>query len=239
MRATLLGLGAWLLAVDEDYAIWAAFDNQYWPALYFVDAQGRIVHHHFGEGQYARLEAVLRELLLEAGATQLGDEATIIRATGPELDADWTNLRSPETYLGRERTQNFASPERESAGPRVYATPARLRLNHWALSGEWTTQREAVELHRAPGRIAFRFHARDLHLVMAPGLPARGVRFRVRIDGRPPAEAHGVDVDADGHGSVVQPRMYQLIRQRPPIVEHDFEIEFLDAPVRAFSFTFG
>jgi thiol-disulfide isomerase/thioredoxin len=228
------------IALDSDFAIWRTLKNQYWPALYLVDAQGRIRHHHFGEGEYDRLERVLQQLLAEAGAGGIGHELVSVDARGAEVAADWENLKSPENYVGYERTENFASPGgKVLAKPRVYAAPAQLKLNHWALSGDWTMQKQATVLNKANGRIAYRFHARDLHLVMGPAAPGASVRFRVLIDGQPPGAAHGVDVDDQGNGKVTEQRLYQLIRQAKPIADRQFEIEFLDSGVEAFAFTFG
>jgi len=228
------------IVIDNDHAIWRDFDNAYWPALYFVDTKGRIRHHQFGEGEYQQSEIVLRQLLAEAGASGLDRELVSVDPMGAEAVADWSDLRSPENYLGHDRTQNFASPGGAKSNKRHdYTAPERLKLNHWALSGTWTVGREAVTVNNAGGRIIYRFHARDLHLVM--GLAVRGnpVRFRMLIDGEPPGRAHGVDVDEEGNGTVTEPRMYQLIRQEKPIVDREFEIEFLDPGVEAFSFTFG
>jgi thiol-disulfide isomerase/thioredoxin len=228
------------IAIDSDYAIWEAFGNQYWPALYLVDAQGRIRHHRFGEGDYERSERIIQQLLGEAGAGDIGQDLTEVDARGVEAAADWESLKSPENYLGYGRTENFASSDGPVLDmPHVYAVPARLRLNHWALAGDWTVHREAVVLNQAEGRIAYRFHARDLHLVVGPTVPGTSVRFRVRIDGQPPGTAHGIDVDAQGNGTVTEPRLYQLIRQPEPITQRTFEITFLDPGVRAYVFTFG
>jgi thiol-disulfide isomerase/thioredoxin len=228
------------IAIDNDYAIWRALKNQYWPALYFVDAQGKIRHHHFGEGEYERSERVIQQLLSEAGMRGIGQELVSVDARGAEVAADWGSLKSPENYVGYDRTENFAS----SGGAvldkqRIYAVPARLRLNQWALSGDWTVQKQATVLNKANGRIAYRFHARDLHLVMGPAARGTSVRFRVLIDGQPPGAAHGIDVDDKGNGTVAEQRLYQLIRQPKPIAERQFEIEFLDSGVEAFAFTFG
>jgi thiol-disulfide isomerase/thioredoxin len=228
------------VAVDSDHAIWEAFANQYWPALYFVDAEGRIRHHRFGEGDYDRSEIVIQQLLAEAGSEGVGDELVAVNPSGPEVAADRDSLGSAETYLGYRRTESFASPagimQNEA---RVYAIPDRLRRNHWALSGDWTVTPEAVVLNEPNGRIAHRFDARDVHLVMGP--PARGssVRFRVFIDGEPPGAAAGSDVEADGSGELIEQRMYQLIRQHGPITDRLFEIEFLDPGAEGFAFTFG
>ena len=228
------------IALDNDSAIWRAFKHQSWPALYVVDAQGRIRHHHFGEGAYPQSELVIHQLLTEAGMDHVGHEFVSVDARGVEAAADWDSVKSPENYLGYERTRNFAS----RAGavwdkPRVYAAPERLRLNHWALSGDWTVGKQATVLNEANGRIACRFHARDLHLVMGPAARGTSVRFRVLIDGQPPEAAHGVDVDEQGNGTTSEQRLYQLIRQPKPIVDRQIEIEFLDSGVEAFAFTFG
>jgi len=228
------------IAIDNEHAIWRAFDNAYWPALYFVDAKGRIRHHQFGEGEYQQSEIVLRQLLAEAGAGGLDHELVSIDPKGTEVLADWSDLRSPENYVGYKRTENFASPGGTKSNKRHdYTALTRLKLNHWALSGSWTIGPESAALNNAGGRIVYHFHARDLHLVMGPAVPGTPVRFRVRIDSEPPGSAHGVDVDEQGNGTVTEPRMYQLIRQGKPIVDRQFEIEFLDSGVEAFSFTFG
>jgi thiol-disulfide isomerase/thioredoxin len=228
------------IAIDNDYAIWRAFDNHYWPALYFVDAQGHIRHHHFGEGDYEQSEMIVQQLLTEAGMEGLGQGLVSVDADGFEAAADWGSLKSPENYVGYERTENFASPGGAVLDERrVYAPPARLRLNHWALSGDWTMERQATVLNKASGQIAYRFHARDLHLVMGPAARGTSVRCRVLIDGQPPGAAHGIDVDDQGNGTVTEQRLYQLIRQRGPVTEHTFEITFLDPGVEAYAFTFG
>jgi thiol-disulfide isomerase/thioredoxin len=228
------------VAVDNDYAVWRAFANNYWPALYFVDAQGAIRHHHFGEGAYEQSETVIQQLLAEAGSSGIDSELVSVAGRGAEAEADWASLNSPENYLGYERTENFASPGGASSNERrVYAAPARLRLNQWALSGEWTFEREAAVLNEGNGQITNRFHARDLHLVMGPATRERPVRLRVLIDGEPPGTAHGVDVDEQGRGTATEQRLYQLIRQRDRIAEHTFEITFLDPGVGAYAFTFG
>jgi thiol-disulfide isomerase/thioredoxin len=228
------------VAIDNDYAIWRAFNNEYWPALYFVDAQGRTRHHVFGEGQYEESEVVIQRLLTEAGASGIGNELVSVDPHGAEAAADWVDLRSEENYVGYERTQNFASPGGEKPDKRYeYSAPSQLRLNHWALSGQWTMGREAIVSNQPNGRIVYRFHARDLNLVMGPGDAKRPAQFRVSIDGQPPNGAQGVDVDDQGNGTVREPRMYQLVRQPSPVVDRQFEIQFLDAGVEAFSFTFG
>jgi thiol-disulfide isomerase/thioredoxin len=228
------------VAVDNEHVIWRAFRNQYWPALYFVDAQGRVRHHHFGEGAYDRSEMIIQSLLMENGANIIDRNPVSPKAKGLEVAADWHNLRSAENYVGYGRTQNFASPSGALRDkPRVYALPARFRLNDWALSGEWTLTKEFAALNKPNGRIAYRFHARDLHLVMGPSAPGTPVRFRVLIDGQPPGAAHGGDVDEQGYGTVTEQRLYQLIRQPHSIADRLFEIEFIGSGVEAYAFTFG
>jgi hypothetical protein len=228
------------VATDSSYAVWQTFANHYWPALYFADAQGRIRHHHFGEGGYGRSEMVIQQLLAEAGSSGVGMDLVSVEARGLEAPADWASLRSPENYTGYERTENFASaggPVR--AKPHAYAVPARLELNQWALSGDWTMEDEAATLNAANGQIACRFHARDLNLVMGPASPGTPVRFQVLLDGRPPGESHGTDIDSDGNGTLAQQRVYQLIRQPGPGADRTFEITFLDPGAEAYCFTFG
>jgi hypothetical protein len=228
------------VATDNDYAVWLAFSNHYWPALYFADAQGRIRHHHFGEGAYGQSEMVIQQLLADAGATGAGMDLVTPDADGLEVPADWASLQSPENYTGYERTENFASPGGPVPDqPHVYAIPAELGLNQWALAGDWTMGGEAATLNAASGRIACRFHARDVNLVMGPATPATPVRFRVFIDGQPPGTAHGSDTDSDGDGTLTQQRVYQLIRQPGPITGRTFEITFPDPGAQAYCFTFG
>jgi thiol-disulfide isomerase/thioredoxin len=228
------------VATDNDYRIWTAFSNHYWPAFYSVDAEGRIRHHRFGEGDYQMSEMILQQLLIEAGSSGTDQELTSVDARGVEAAADWDSLRSPENYLGYERTDNFVSPNGSMLDTSyAYAAPPRLGPNHWALAGDWTVTQQAIVLNQAGGRILYRFHARDLHLVMAPPAPGSPVRFRVGLDGQPPGAAHGTDVDEAGDGTVVDPRLYQLIRQPGPISERTFEISFLDPGVQAYAFTFG
>jgi hypothetical protein len=227
------------VALDPEYAVWRGFDNHYWPALYFVDARGQIRHHHFGEGEYEQSERRIQQLLEEAGAGGGGGAAAEVEADGVEAAADWGSLKSPETYLGYLRGENFASPEGAAAvARRAYSVPAHLPLNHWALAGEWTIGRESAVLSEAGGGVAYRFFARDLHLVMGPA-GRDAVRFRVLIDGEPPGDAHGIDVDEDGNGTMSEPRLHQLVRQRSRIAERTFEIEFLDPGAEAYVFTFG
>jgi len=208
------------VAVDSEHVIWRAFNNQYWPALYFIDSQGRMRHHHFGEGGYEQSEMIIQELLAEAGNGAIDRELVSAQTPRRRTDADWRNLKSGENYVGYERTQNLASPGGAVPDkPRVYQPPAMLRLNEWALSGEWTLKQETAVLTKPNGRIAYRFHARDLHLVMGPAESGSPVKFRVLIDGQPPGAAHGTDVDEQGEGTATQQRMYQLIRQQNPIAD--------------------
>jgi hypothetical protein len=228
------------VAVDNDYAIWDAFNNHYWPALYLVDAQGRIRHHQFGEGDYEEAERFIQRLLAEAGDESAGHDLVTLDAHGPEVAADWDDLRSGENYLGYARTDGFASPDGPVVDERhVYTIPARLGRNAWALAGEWTMKRGFAALTAANGRIAYRFHARDLHLVMGPATPGSSVRFRVFLDGQAPGDTHGSDVDAQGEGVVSDQRLHQLTRQPGSIADRTFEIEFLDPGVEAYAFTFG
>ncbi len=228
------------VAADNDYAVWTAFDNHYWPALYFVDAQGQVRHHRFGEGDDEMSEMVLQQLLTEAGSGGTDQELTSVDAGGVEAAADWASLRSLENYLGYERTDNFVSPTGSILDASyAYAAPPRLALNHWALSGDWTVEQQAIVANQAGGRILYRFHARDLHLVMAPTTPGSPTRFRVHLDGQPPGPAHGNDVDDQGNGTLTEPRLYQLVRQPGPVAERTFEVTFVDPGVRAYAFTFG
>jgi thiol-disulfide isomerase/thioredoxin len=228
------------IAIDSDYRIWRAFNNEYWPALYIVDAQGHIRHHQFGEGGYGQSELIIRQLLAEPGNSAFTDDLTSVDPDGFELAADWSDLQSSESYIGSARAKHFSSPGGAVSGKRqLYALPARLGLDDWALSGDWTFGREAAVLNAANGRIAYRFHARDLNLILGPAVRGASVRFRVLIDGKPPGAAHGVDVDGQGNGVLTESRMYQLIRQPKPIADRQFEIEFLDPGVAAFDFTFG
>jgi thiol-disulfide isomerase/thioredoxin len=231
---------AYPVATDNNYAVWRAFDNYYWPALYFADAQGNIRHHHYGESEYRQSEMVIQQLLAEAGFSGFDMDMVSVDPVGLEVAADWDSLRSAENYTGYERTENFASPGGALPGkPHVYTFPAELRLNEWALSGDWTMEEGAVTLNAVDGQIANRFHARDLNLVMGPAAPGSAVRFRVLIDGQPPGDAHGDDVDGEGDGTVREQRLYQLIRQHDRITDHIAEITFLDPGVQAYSFTFG
>jgi thiol-disulfide isomerase/thioredoxin len=228
------------VAIDSSHKIWRAYDNQYWPALYFLDAKGRIRHHQFGEGDYERSERVLQHLLAEAGKAGVNRDLAPVEARGVESAADWDNLASPENYFGSDRTKRFVSSRPGSNGPhRGQAARLGIHLNNWTVSGEWNIGKQSIVLNKENGRIIYRFHARDLHIVMGPAVPGTTVRFRVLIDGQPPATSHGVDIDEHGYGRVQMQRLYQLIRQSPPIVDRLFEIEFFDTGVEAFSATVG
>jgi len=228
------------VAIDNDYAIWSAFRNQAWPALFFVDGRGRVRDYHVGEGKYDQLERKIRKLLVEVGGKVPGDDSTAIIGTGVEAPADWNNLRSPESYLGSAKAEGFASPgDAKPDRPKTYTLPGRLRLNEWALAGEWTITPGHVAAQAPNGRLRYRFHARDVNLIMGAAEQRVPVRFRVSLDGQPPGSAHGVDADADGSGAALGPRLYQLIRQPGSIVDRQFEIEFFDAGAEAFAFTFG
>lgn len=228
------------VAIDNDYAVWSAFANHYWPALYFIDAQGRIRHHRFGEGDFERSEMIIKQLLQDAGVEGLPEGLSTVEGQGAEAAADWADLGSAENYLGYDQTANFESPTGAALDRRhVYSAPVRLSLNGWGLSGDWTVSGDAILLNAPNGRIAYQFHARDLHMVMGPAAHGSSVRFRVFLDGQTVGAAHGGDVDEEGNGTVGEQRMYQLIRQPQPIGDRRFEIEFLDAGVEAFNFTFG
>jgi cytochrome c biogenesis protein CcdA/thiol-disulfide isomerase/thioredoxin len=228
------------VAIDNDYAIWRGFNNQYWPAHYFIDAQGRIRYHHFGEGEYDKSEKIIQQLLAEAGKTGISQDIVSVSAHGAEAAADVTDVLSPETYIGYDRADNFASPSGMIVDKsQVYGKPASLDLNQWALTGDWTVDKERAVLDQPNGGIAFQFHARDLHLVLGPASDGKPVHFRVRINGKPPGEDHGVDTDAQGNGTIDGQRLYQLVRQQGAVADRQFEIEFQDAGAQAFAFTFG
>jgi thiol-disulfide isomerase/thioredoxin len=227
------------VAVDSNYSIWNAFNNHYWPAIYFVDAQGHIRHHQFGEGDYESSERVIQKLLAEAGFA-VGTDLVSVNGEGIEAAADWKGLGSSENYVGYQRTEHFASvggivPDIAHS----YTLPSRLTVNQWGLAGDWTIGMSAAVSKTADGRIAYRFHARDLNLVMSKSESGRPIRFRVLIDGEPPGAAHGLDVDREGNGTLDQPRLYQLIRQATPVSDKQFEILFLDPNAEVHAFTFG
>ncbi|CAB3758685.1 cytochrome c biogenesis protein DipZ [Paraburkholderia solisilvae] len=228
------------VAIDDNYKIWRAFGNEYWPADYFVDAQGRIRAHHFGEGDYAGSEQTIRQLLTEAGAHNLPGGLVKDDGTGAEAAPEMADIQSPETYVGYNRATNFASPgDPVLDKPHRYTLGNGLGLNDWALDGTWTLGAEHTDLDQPGGAIAFRFHARDLHLVLGPSANGQPVRFQVMIDGKTPGANHGSDTDANGNGTVTSQRLYQLVRQSGAITDHTFEIRFLDPGVRAYAFTFG
>jgi cytochrome c biogenesis protein CcdA/thiol-disulfide isomerase/thioredoxin len=229
------------VALDNDYAIWQAFNNQYWPAHYFIDGKGRIRGHHFGEGNYDESEQTLRKLLTDAGQTDLPPPGMgPAKAVGVQAPPDEAHDQSPETYVGYRRAENFASPGGFSQDqPHRYSAPAALKLNQWALSGSWNVDPEKAVLGAVPGKVEFRFYARDLHLVLGPSSDGKPVRFRVLLDGAAPAANHGADTDSSGAGAIDRQRLYQLIRQTGDVREHVFSIEFLDPGVQAYSFTFG
>jgi cytochrome c biogenesis protein CcdA/thiol-disulfide isomerase/thioredoxin len=227
------------VAIDNNYAIWRGFDNEYWPAHYFIDAEGRIRHHHFGEGDYEGSERVIQQLLAEAGKGSHPAGFTPINASGAEAAPDLEDVRSPETYIGYARAENFASPGGEVHDLPQHYDVAAPSLNQWGLSGAWTVGPESAVLNESGGSIAFRFHARDLHLVLGSAGEGKPVRFRVTIDGAAPGDSHGADTDADGAGMVTGQRLYQLVRASGPIMDHTFEIRFLDPGAEAYAFTFG
>ncbi|NWB96593.1 cytochrome c biogenesis protein DipZ [Pseudomonas gingeri] len=228
------------VAIDNNYAIWRGFNNQYWPAHYFVDAQGRVRYHHFGEGDYEGSEQVIQQLLKEAGHQNVSGGMVSNQAQGVMQAADEAEVKSPETYLGYDRAENFASPGDQVADKsKNYAAPQQPALNQWGLDGQWTAHAEQVTLNQAPGQVVYRFHARDLHLVLGPGADGKPVHFKVRIDGTVPGANHGTDTNANGDGTVTEQRLYQLVRQSGDISEHTFSIEFLDPGVQAYAFTFG
>lgn len=228
------------IAVDDDYGVWDAFANHYWPAVYIADTEGRIRYHHFGEGEYARIEMVIQQLLQDAGA-DFGDRGLVrVDPRGLEVAADWGSLRSPETYLGYAQSSGFAAEDPAFYDrPHTYAASPGLALNTWGLTGRWTVGPHAAVLDEAGGQLSYAFHARDVNLVMRPARDGATVRFRVSLDGLPAGVAAGTDVDADGRGIAVDPRTYQLVRQRAPIADHVVEIEFLDPGIEAYCVTFG
>jgi thiol-disulfide isomerase/thioredoxin len=227
------------VALDPDYEVWRAFANHYWPAAYYADAEGQIRHHQFGEGGYEECERVIQMLLREAGREDVAEDVVSVAPQGFEVQADWDNLRSPETYLGYEQAQNFASAGFAADEPRTYVVPEPLNLNEWALAGDWTIGSGASVPNGADDRLAFRFHARDAHLVMGPRERGTEVPFRVLLDGEPPGDAHGHDVDEDGHGTLSRQRLHQLIRQRESIRDRTLEISFEGPGGEVYCFTFG
>jgi thiol-disulfide isomerase/thioredoxin len=227
------------VAIDNDYTIWRAFKNQYWPADYFIDVQGRIRDHSFGEGDYAASEHVIQQLLTKAGEANVSGGLVTVNASGAEAASDADNVRSPETYIGYARAEKFVSPGGVVRGGAHFYAAGKPQINEWSLSGDWTVGEERAVLNKKDGGIVYRFHARDLHLVLGSARKGNPVRFRVTIDGAPPGNSHGADVDADGQGIVTRQRLYQLVRQNGAITDHTFEIRFLDPGAEAYAFTFG
>ena len=227
------------VAIDSNYAIWRAFANQYWPAHYFIDAEGRIRHHHFGEGDYEESERIIQTLLTEAGKNAVSSGVVSVKASGAEAASDAASVRSPETYIGYERAENFVSPGGVVRDKPHSYTDGSPRLNEWSLLGDWTIKAEHAVLDQKDGGIVYKFRARDLHLVLGSPPDGRKVRFLVKIDGKAPGASHGSDVDPGGQGAVTEQRLYQLVRQSGPITDHTFEIQFLDPGVEAYAFTFG
>ena len=228
------------VALDSNNAVWDAFHNQYWPAHYFIDAKGKVRYEHFGEGNYDQSEKWIQELLKEANSKPMPASTVSVHAQGVQAAADMNDVRSPETYIGYARAENFASPGGiKRDGEKLYIEPAHLHLNQWGLAGKWIDHEQATVLGSAGGKIVFRFHARDLHLVLGPSADGQPVHFRVTIDGQAPGADHGVDTDEAGNGVVTDHRLYQLVRQKGPITDHTFVIEFQEPGVQAFSFTFG
>jgi thiol-disulfide isomerase/thioredoxin len=228
------------VAIDNNYAIWRAFGNQYWPAFYVVDAQGRIRYHQFGEGKYDKSEQVIQQLLTEAGHSKPPATTGSAQASGTQVASDERDVLSGETYIGYKQSEGFVSPEKVLPdGVRTYTSPATISLNTWGLEGPWKIGAESAQLGSASGRIVYRFHARDLHLVLGPASDGKPIRFRVTIDGAAPGASHGTDVAADGSGTVDGERLYQLVRQTGPVRDRTFAIEFLDSGASAYAFTFG
>ncbi|PZM12518.1 cytochrome c biogenesis protein DipZ [Rhizobium tubonense] len=227
------------VAVDNNYAIWRAFDNQYWPAHYFIDAEGRVRHHHFGEGEYDQSEHVIQQLLAEAGKAGVASDVVEVKATGAQAASDESDVKSPETYVGWQRSENFVGTEGTVNDAAHTYTASEPQLNQWGLTGNWTVGSEQAALNEKDGSIYYKFHARDLHLVLGPGADGKPVRFQVMIDGKPPANSHGADTDEAGQGTVTGQRLYQLVRSNGPVADHTFEIHFLDPGVEAYAFTFG
>jgi thiol-disulfide isomerase/thioredoxin len=228
------------VAVDNDYKIWRSFENQYWPAHYFIDANGKVRHHHFGEGEYAESERVIQTLLAEAGNKNVPSDIVAVKASGAEAAAsDGADVKSPETYVGYDRSENFVSPGGVAKDESHVYAAGEPQLNDWSLIGNWTVGAERAQLNAPDGSIVYRFHARDLHLVLGPATEGASIRFRITIDGKPPGAAHGMDTDADGNGVVTTQRLYQLVRTPDAVADHTFEIRFLDPGVQAYAFTFG
>ncbi len=228
------------VAIDSNYAIWKAFNNEYWPAHYFIDATGQIRYHHFGEGEYDKSEKVIQELLKLKNSSLSLTGFVQVHGSGAEAAADMSDVQSPETYVGYNRQENYVSPEKiRRDAPAAYTAPGRMDVNDWGLAGSWTVGGEHALLDSANGKIIFRFHARDLHLVLGPGKDGQPIRFKVLLDGSVPGDDHGVDVNGQGEGTVKDYRLYQLIRQKGKVEDRTFEIQFLDPGVQVYAFTFG
>lgn len=228
------------VALDNTFEIWDSFQNQYWPALYLIDAKGKLRYKKFGEGDYAEVEWQIQKLLKETSTKNISTGLVTPQPDGFEAAPDWETLQSPETYVGYNRTQGFASPGGIVPNNQVlYSIPSHLKINQWALSGEWMMGKEKLVLTRGQGKIIYRFHARDLHLVMGPATPGTPIKFKILIDGRPPVSTHGLDVDSAGNGTIVEQRMYQLVREQNSVVDREFQIEFLSPNVEVYVFTFG
>jgi thiol-disulfide isomerase/thioredoxin len=227
------------IAIDSKMGVWQAFNNEYWPADYFVDGKGKIRHHHFGEGEYDQSEMVIQQLLKENGAPEV--DRSLVKASGEGIEAPFSlDVRSPETYAGYLRTDHFSSPERMAPdSPKTYSPPKNIGLNDWGLGGSWKVSDESAALQAPNGKIVFRFHARDLHMVLGLSEPNKSIHYSVKLDGEPPGENHGIDTSTLGSGQVDQPRLYQLIRQKGQVTDRTFEIEFTDPEVQVYSFTFG
>jgi thiol-disulfide isomerase/thioredoxin len=233
-----LGIG-YPVAIDNEYKIWRAFENEYWPAHYFIDATGQIRHHHFGEGDYDESERVIQKLLTDAGDSNVPTGIVTVNASGAEAASATADVESPETYIGYNRIEHFVSPGGVVQDTGHVYTAGAPQLNDWSLTGNWTIGNERALLNEKDGSILYRFHARDLHLVLGPAAEGRAVRFVVTIDGKAPGASHGVDVDPEGQGVVTAQRLYQLVRDPGTVADHSFEIRFLDPGVQAYAFTFG
>src|SRR5262249_26273325 len=227
------------VAIDNEYKIWRAFENEYWPAHYFIDGNGKVRHHHYGEGEYEESERIIQRLLTDAGNKNVPTGIVTVNATGAEAAAAKDNVKSPETYLGYNRIDNFISPGGVVQDQSHNYAAGEPQLNEWSLTGKWTIANERAQLDEKDGSIVYRFHARDLHLVLGPATEGTAIRFRITIDGKPPGDAHGMDTDAGGNGVVTTQRLYQLVRSPGPVVDRTFEIRFLDPGVQAYAFTFG
>jgi cytochrome c biogenesis protein CcdA/thiol-disulfide isomerase/thioredoxin len=227
------------VAIDNEYKIWRSFENEYWPAHYFIDGNGKVRHHHFGEGEYDESERVIQKMLKDAGNKDVPGGLVAVNASGAEAAADTSDVKSPETYVGYDRGNHFVSPGGVVEDKSHTYAAGEPQLNDWSLTGNWTVGSERAQLDDKDGSIVYRFHARDLHLVLGPSMEGSQIRFRVTIDGKPPGDAHGMDTDADGNGEVTTQRLYQLVRANGAVADHTFEIRFLDPGVQAYAFTFG